>query len=94
MENGTFIVGKGSHRRRRLSTTEAKQGITIPTPAALLFVHGIALDHSVWKSQVGEFSRDYRVVSVDLRGYSCSTAANPDISLENHAQNLAALVDG
>ncbi len=50
---------------------------------ALLFVHGIGLDHSVWKSQVGEFSRDFRVVCVDLRGYGRSTAANPDISYEN-----------
>lgn len=60
---------------------------------ALLFVHGIALDHTVWKSQVGAFSPDFRVVCVDLRGHGRSTAANPAISFEDHAGDLAALID-
>ena len=61
---------------------------------ALLFVHGIALDHTVWQSQIGSFSPEYRVVCVDLRGYGRSTAANPNISFEDHAGDLATLIDG
>lgn len=60
---------------------------------ALLFVHGIAMDHSVWKHQIEAFRTDYRVVSVDLRGYGQSTAASPDITFEQHAADLAALID-
>jgi pimeloyl-ACP methyl ester esterase len=59
----------------------------------LLFVHGIALDHTVWQSQVGAFSPEFRVVCVDLRGYGRSTAANPNISFEDHAGDLATLID-
>ena len=60
---------------------------------ALFFVHGIALDHTVWQSQIGAFSPEYRVVCVDLRGYGRSTAANPNISFEDHAGDLATLID-
>jgi pimeloyl-ACP methyl ester carboxylesterase len=60
---------------------------------ALLFVHGMTFDHTVWRSQVGAFSADFRVVSVDLRGHGRSTAANPDISFEDHAADLATLID-
>ena len=60
---------------------------------ALLFVHGLTFDHTVWQSQVGAFSADFRVVCVDLRGHGRSTAANPDISFEDHAADLATLID-
>jgi pimeloyl-ACP methyl ester esterase len=60
---------------------------------ALLFVHGMTFDHTVWRSQVRAFSADFRVVCVDLRGHGRSTAANPDISFEDHAADLATLID-
>ncbi len=60
---------------------------------ALLFVHGIMMDHSVWKHQVAEFANDYRVVCVDLRGYGESAATSPDISFEDHVSDLVGLVD-
>jgi pimeloyl-ACP methyl ester carboxylesterase len=60
---------------------------------ALLFVHGIALDHTVWQSQVGAFSPEFRVICVDLRGYGRSTAANPNISFEDRAGDLRTLID-
>ena len=60
---------------------------------ALLFAHGLTFDHTVWQSQVGVFPADFRVVCVDLRGHGRSTAANPDISFEDHAADLAALID-
>lgn len=61
---------------------------------ALLFVHGIMMDHSVWEHQVAEFSGTHRVVCVDLRGFGASTTANPEISFEDHASDLLAVVDG
>jgi pimeloyl-ACP methyl ester carboxylesterase len=60
---------------------------------ALLFVHGIMMDHTVWKHQVAEFSADHRVVCMDLRGYGRSSAASPDISFEDHSDDIAAVID-
>lgn len=60
---------------------------------ALLLLHGIMLDHSVWKAQVEAFSADYRVVSLDMRGHGRSTTTRPDISFEDHVDDILALID-
>lgn len=60
---------------------------------ALLFVHGIMMDHSVWKHQVAAFADTHRVVCVDLRGFGASTASSPEISFEDHRDDLLAVID-
>ena len=59
---------------------------------ALLFVHGIMMNHAVWQHQVAAFAGDYRVLCVDLRGFGQSSAHTPDISFEDHAADLAQLI--
>lgn len=60
---------------------------------ALLFLHGIMMDHSVWHHQVEAYSSDYRVVTVDLRGHGKSTSDSADISLDDHVEDVLALVE-
>ena len=60
---------------------------------ATLFVHGAMMDHTVWYKQVEAFRRSYRCVCLDLRGHRRSCAATPDISFEDHCDDLAALID-
>lgn len=36
---------------------------------ALIFLHGFALDARMWSKQVEDFSRDHRVITVDLPGF-------------------------
>jgi len=59
---------------------------------ALLFVHGIMMSHEVWRHQVAAFAGDYRVVCVDLRGFGRSSATTPEISFEDHADDLAHVI--
>ena len=33
----------------------------------LLLVHGFPFDHSMWKNQIAEFSKDHQVIAPDLR---------------------------
>jgi 3-oxoadipate enol-lactonase len=40
----------------------------------LVFVHGYTGDISDWRQQISEFSRDYRVLVMDLRGHGLSEA--------------------
>ncbi|NRB04950.1 MAG: alpha/beta hydrolase [Rhodobacteraceae bacterium] len=61
---------------------------------ALLFVHGILMDHTVWDQQVDAFSDTHRVVCVDLRGFGASSSDSPSISMEDHCDDLIAVVDG
>jgi pimeloyl-ACP methyl ester carboxylesterase len=60
---------------------------------AMLLVHGIMMDHTVWDRQFDAFSEGFRVVAPDLRGYGKSTTQSPDISFEDHARDLASLID-
>lgn len=61
---------------------------------ALLFVHGIMMDGSVWDAQVAAFSDTHRCVCPDLRGFGASRAASPEITFEDHADDLTALIEG
>ncbi|MEX3011241.1 alpha/beta fold hydrolase [Hoeflea sp. TYP-13] len=60
---------------------------------AILFVHGTMMDGSVWHKQVEALKDRFRCVCPDLRGHGRSTAASPDISFEDHCDDLAALID-
>ncbi len=60
----------------------------------LVLVHGYPLDHQMWRHQIDEFSRDHRVIAPDLRGFGQSTATPGVVTMERHADDLVALLDG
>lgn len=59
----------------------------------ILFVHGFPLDHTMWKQQISVLSATYRCLAVDLRGFGKSTATNGTVTMEQMADDLAALLD-
>lgn len=59
---------------------------------AFLFVHGWATDRSIWEPQVEDLSRDYRCVSVDLRGRGDSSPV-PPFGIATAVQDIAALIE-
>jgi 3-oxoadipate enol-lactonase len=59
----------------------------------LLLVHGFPLDHSMWQGQIEEFSRRRRVIAPDLRGFGGSQATEGVVTMEQMADDLAALLD-
>ena len=48
---------------------------------ALLFLHGWTLDQRLWQPQLKAFSGQYRVITIDRRGFGNSTAP-PDLDCE------------
>lgn len=60
---------------------------------ALLLVHGFPLDHGMWAAQLRGLSDQVRVIAPDLRGCGRSAAAAGLLSMEQHADDLAALLD-
>lgn len=59
----------------------------------LLFVHGFPLDHTMWRHQIEEFSRGYRVLAPDLRGFGQSTLGDGEVTMRRYADDLATLLD-
>lgn len=63
-------------------------GVGSPT---LVFVHGISCDQSYWKKQVIPFSRDFRVVTVDLAGHGESGMGRKEWSMEAYGGDVSAV---
>ena len=59
----------------------------------LLLIHGFPLDHRMWASQLVGLSADVRVIAPDLRGFGGSEVTPGPLTMEQHADDLAALLD-
>jgi pimeloyl-ACP methyl ester carboxylesterase len=59
----------------------------------VVLVHGFPLDHSMWDAQIAALRRRFRVVAPDLRGFGGSQASEGTVSMEQMADDLAALLD-
>jgi 3-oxoadipate enol-lactonase len=73
-------------------------GITLATHdegtgPPILFVHGFPLSHSMWQPQIFTFAGDHRVIAPDLRGFGSSDVTEGTVTMEQHADDLAALLD-
>jgi len=58
--------------------------------APLVLLHGWSLDHRIWDFQIEDFSKDFRVLAPDRRGFGANRT-RPDLSKE--VSDLDALLD-
>jgi pimeloyl-ACP methyl ester carboxylesterase len=58
----------------------------------LLLVHGFPMDRGLWAPQRRALSRHARVIVPDLRGFGASSGT-PPVTMDGHADDLAALLD-
>lgn len=70
-----------------LSVAEIGQGPPI------MFVHGFPLDHTMWRNQLAELSRDNRCIVPDLRGFGQSGVTVGKVTMGQFADDLAELLD-
>ena len=59
----------------------------------VLFVHGFPLNHAMWRAQLDSLAPKYRVIAPDLRGFGGSDVTEGTVSMEQFADDLAALLD-
>ncbi|HEV3344104.1 MAG TPA: alpha/beta fold hydrolase [Pirellulales bacterium] len=59
----------------------------------LVFVHGFPLNHSMWNAQIPVFASRQRVIAPDLRGFGASVDTEGTVSMEDFADDLAAILD-
>jgi pimeloyl-ACP methyl ester carboxylesterase len=61
------------------------------TGLPLVLLHGFPLDHRIWKAQIAELSKQYRVIAPDLRGFGQSKS-NAPFSMISLAEDICALL--
>jgi pimeloyl-ACP methyl ester carboxylesterase len=61
------------------------------TGPPLIFLHGICLDHRMWKQQIDYFSKSYTCINVDLRGFGMSSV--PDSTPYSFHEDIKTLMD-
>lgn len=71
----------------QLNVVDAGQG------PPLLLVHGFPLDHTMWQGQIEALSASRRVIAPDLRGFGDSDVTDDVVTMEQFADDLAALLD-
>jgi pimeloyl-ACP methyl ester carboxylesterase len=61
----------------------------------VVFLHEFAADYRTWEAQVRRFSREYRCVTYNARGYPPSGVPEPDAAytFEHHRNDLVAVLD-
>ena len=59
----------------------------------LLLVHGFPLDRRLWAAQAGALATMTRVIMPDLRGHGKSEIVPGPFTMDQHADDLAALLD-
>ena len=59
----------------------------------VLLIHGFPLDHAMWSAQIDALGAHYRVIAPDLRGFGASGVTPGKVTMEQFADDLAALVD-
>jgi pimeloyl-ACP methyl ester carboxylesterase len=69
-----------------LATVDVGQG------APLVLVHGFPLDHTMWNAQIRALSDGYRVIAPDLRGFGQSSVATDKVTMEDFADDVAAVL--
>jgi len=67
------------------------RGESSATP--IIFLHGFPFDHTMWDLQLEVVSRHYRAIAYDVRGHGDSTVGDGQFTIEQHVDDLIALLD-
>jgi 3-oxoadipate enol-lactonase len=59
----------------------------------VVLLHGFPLDHTMWDAQVEALEGDYRVIVPDLRGFGQSGVTEGKVTMQDFADDVAALLD-
>ena len=93
-----FTIGFGTATTDGLEirTIDAEDGVRISYTSeghgepAIVFIHGWTCDHTHWRFQVPEFSKWFRVITIDLPGHGASGADRRSWSIDGRMKHLAA----
>jgi 3-oxoadipate enol-lactonase len=61
----------------------------------LVLIHGLGMSHELWEQQLPEFSKNFRTIAVDLRGFGRSSCPSDSGSyaIEKLASDIACVIE-
>lgn len=60
---------------------------------SIVFVHGFPYDHTMWKAQIDELSKNYFCVAYDIRGLGESPAGDGQYTMESFVDDLESVMN-
>jgi len=78
-------------------TVDLGNGVTMAFDEAgqgdppVVFLHGYPFDRTMWRAQLDGI-KGHRLIAVDLRGFGASASSNPAASIDDYADDVAALL--
>ncbi|PSV46170.1 alpha/beta fold hydrolase [Photobacterium indicum] len=68
-------------------------GISGGGETALIFIHGWSLDSRLWQNQLGYFSQQYQVITMDLAGHGNSSFTRKEYTMVAFANDIKAVIE-
>jgi pimeloyl-ACP methyl ester carboxylesterase len=68
-------------------------GISGGGKTALIFIHGWSLDSRLWQNQLGYFSQQYQVITMDLAGHGNSSFNRKEYTMVAFANDIKAVIE-
>lgn len=60
---------------------------------AIVFIHGWCCNKTYWENQITHFSKNYKVVAIDLAGHGESGRERKDYTIEAFAEDVKAVIE-
>lgn len=60
---------------------------------SIVFIHGFPYDHTMWKAQIDELSKNYFCVAYDIRGLGESSAGDGQYTMESFVDDLESVMN-
>ncbi|MDQ0390277.1 alpha/beta fold hydrolase [Labrys monachus] len=82
------------HYRDRTGVPAATRFMRTGRGPAVLLVHGVGMQATVWQPQIEVLSQGYDVIALDMLGHGGSSLPPADAGLSDYADQILALLDG
>jgi len=85
-------------RRETITTVKSFDGVSInfdnegKGEPVIIFVHGWSNTKSIWKAQVSNFSKKYKVIAVDLPGFGKSGNNRSEWTMASYGEDIASII--
>ncbi|AMN41118.1 alpha/beta fold hydrolase [Rhodoplanes sp. Z2-YC6860] len=90
---GWFPKPAGAPERRVATGRLTINMVEMGSGPAVLLIHGLGWDHSLWNPTIAYFAPRYRMIAADTRGHGATDKPDGPYDMEMFARDYAALID-